>query len=176
MFGHIAVLFGHVAVLLGHIAVWSGHTCHSGRTPCAIQFGVNNICANLTSYLHSSGIVAQTLSVPLCTPLCLRTQTFVLFCTICTSGAIWCYMHKPVPLCTTLTWELLIGITSKHNIPPMRIRWSIRYWFVLPPNTLQFFAKPLTSPPGNLVSKTPEFTSASCSLWPPLSTSQLNSW
>jgi len=64
MFGHIAVLFGHIAVLfghtvvlfrhavvlLGHVTVLSGHTCHFGRTYYACQFGVNNICANLTSY------------------------------------------------------------------------------------------------------------------------------
>jgi len=51
LFGHAVVLFGHVVVLLRHIAVWSRHTCHSGQTPCAIQFGVNNICANLMSYI-----------------------------------------------------------------------------------------------------------------------------
>jgi len=53
LFGHTVVLFGHAVVLLGHVTVLSGHTCHFGRTYCACQFGVNNICANLTSYLHS---------------------------------------------------------------------------------------------------------------------------
>ena len=50
LFGHTVVLFGHAVVLLGHVTVLSGHTCHFGQTHCACQFGVNNICANLTSY------------------------------------------------------------------------------------------------------------------------------
>ena len=70
MFGHIAVLFGHTAVLfrhavvlLGHVTVLSRHTCHFGRTYsyCACQFRVNNICANLTSYLGTS---PRTVNIP----------------------------------------------------------------------------------------------------------------